>query len=229
MLALIKAPRVISREEFEAYEESRRKGALQSLANNVSARPELLIFGAKDWLLKNYAAITERVAIKKQQGLFNYLRQPGEMGTVFIENQVVQLLQSGTRALLYVAVAFQPDFFNNMSISEVTFVETSIGELLANILLLQQSLSVGIFRDLFQVRNLFECMEAKSNITSAGEEPAEYRSHPNGMKIEVRDLAFSYYEGGVPVLEDVNFVIEPGQIVSIVGYNGSGGLNLKAD
>ena len=140
-----------------------------------------------------------------------------------MESQVIQLLQSGIRALLHITVAFQPDFFNHLSMSELTFVEMSTSELLANINLLQQKVSSGIFRDLFNIRNLFECIEMKSEVHNV-ENPAEYKSHPNGMKIEVKGLTFSYYKDTPPVLQDVSFTIEPGQIVSIVGYNGSGRL-----
>ena len=64
-------------------------------------------------------------------------------------------------------------------------------------------------------------MDMKSKI-SVPQNPVPYGSHPYGMKIEVKDLTFRYKKESAPVLKDVNFTIEPGQMVSIVGYNGSG-------
>jgi len=52
--------------------------------------------------------------------------------------------------------------------------------------------------------------------------PVPYRSHPYGMKIEVKDLTFRCKSDSAPVLKNMNFTIEPCQIVSIFGYNGSG-------
>jgi ABC-type bacteriocin/lantibiotic exporter with double-glycine peptidase domain len=52
--------------------------------------------------------------------------------------------------------------------------------------------------------------------------PASYISDPRGMKIELRNVSFRYKEDCPHILKDVNFIVEPGQIVSIVGYNGSG-------
>jgi ABC-type multidrug transport system fused ATPase/permease subunit len=74
---------------------------------------------------------------------------------------------------------------------------------------------------MFKIRNLFECIDIKSKV-SVPENPAAYKSHPDGMKIQVKDLTFGYGKDTPPVLKNVNFTIEPGQIVSIVGYNGSG-------
>lgn len=41
-------------------------------------------------------------------------------------------------------------------------------------------------------------------------------------KIEFKNVYFSYKEGTEPVLKDINFKIEPGQMVGIVGHTGSG-------
>lgn len=41
-------------------------------------------------------------------------------------------------------------------------------------------------------------------------------------EIEFKNVYFSYKEGNEPVLKDINFKIEPGQMVGIVGHTGSG-------
>ena len=185
----------------------------------MTARNELLIFGAKDWIINTYKAAAERVEALKQKGVVVNLRYPGS-STPFVLTHVVPLLQNGVSALLYLIVAFQPEYFG-MSISELTFVQMSVEDLLASISQFQHGVIASLNSDLLKIRNLFECMEMKSAV-AARENPAEYKSRPGGMKIEVKNLTFSYYETGPPVLDDVNFTIEPGQIVSVVGYNGSG-------
>ena len=86
---------------------------------------------------------------------------------------------------------------------------------------LQKIVSDSLIKDMFKIRNLFDCMNIKSKVT-VPENPAPYKPHPNGMKIQVKNLTFGYKTESPPVLKDVNFTIEPGEIVSIVGYNGSG-------
>jgi len=86
---------------------------------------------------------------------------------------------------------------------------------------LRKIVSDSLIKDMFKIRNLFECMNITSKV-AIPDNPAPYKSHPNGMKIQVKDLTFGYHEDSPPVIKNVNFTIEPGEIVSIVGYNGSG-------
>lgn len=43
-----------------------------------------------------------------------------------------------------------------------------------------------------------------------------------GMRIEARGLSFSYSNGGVKVLKDINLTVNAGETLAIVGFNGSG-------
>jgi ABC-type multidrug transport system fused ATPase/permease subunit len=108
-----------------------------------------------------------------------------------------------------------------MPISQLTFLEGSVEGVFRTIGQLRLLLSARIIQDMFKIRNLFECMEIKSKV-SAPENPATYQSDPRGMKIEVKNVSFTYSKESPPVVKDVSFVVEPGQMVSIVGYNGSG-------
>ena len=52
----------------------------------------------------------------------------------------------------------------------------------------------------------------------------DYEAHrgPNGMKIEAKGLCFRYPGQSGNALCDINLLIEPGESLAIVGYNGSG-------
>lgn len=47
------------------------------------------------------------------------------------------------------------------------------------------------------------------------------RTHVSG-RLEVRDLSFGYASSEQKVLDDINFVAEPGQMIALVGRSGSG-------
>lgn len=61
----------------------------------------------------------------------------------------------------------------------------------------------------------------------AGNEPVELLDYEayrleGGMKIEARNVGFTYPGAEKPVLQDINLVIEPGTTLAIVGFNGGG-------
>jgi len=52
--------------------------------------------------------------------------------------------------------------------------------------------------------------------------PVSFSGSSAGAQIEFRDVVFRYQDGGSPVLEGVNLVITPGQLVGFKGSSGSG-------
>jgi ABC-type multidrug transport system fused ATPase/permease subunit len=186
------------------------------LARSSNSRPEISIFGAKDWIIQHYTKLSESIVSLRESGRLEMKQETSP----FIQQHVFPLLHSGARALMYLVVAYQPDYFG-MPISQLTFLESSVDELFKSMSALRNSLSTRLIKDMFRVRNLFQCIERKSTV-SAPENPATYKSDPKGMKIELRNVSFRYKKDSPHVLKDVSFSIEPGQIVSVVGYNGSG-------
>jgi len=189
---------------------------LEYVAKSTTARAELMIFDAKEWIVKQYREICGKITKAREEGRFEIKKEEPP----FLHRHVFPLFHSAARAFLYVTVAYQPDYFG-MSISQLSFLESSIEEVFTSLSYIRQSLSEKLVKDLFRIRNLCQCMEMKSKILPP-DNPAQYVSHPNGMKIELRNVSFRYNETAPFVLKDVNFTVEPGQIVSVVGYNGSG-------
>ena len=189
---------------------------IDRIAKDVNARPEILIFDAKDWVIQRFAKLTGLIAQLNEIGKVQWRKQRPP----FITRHIFPLLQSGARALLYLIVAFQPDYFS-MPLSQLSFLESSMEGVFSSISHLRRIVSESLIKDMFQIRNLFECMNVTSKV-AIPDNPAPYKSHPKGMKIQVKDLTFGYHKESPPVIKDVNFTIDPGEIVSIVGYNGSG-------
>src|SRR5277367_1012789 len=200
----------------EEYELDRKLRMLERITQSTTARAELMIFDAKEWIVTHYREICARITTAREAGRFEVKQEQPP----FLHRHVFPLLHSAARALLYLTVAYQPDYFG-MSISQLTFLESSIDEVFTSLSHIRQSLSEKLIKDLFRIRNLCECMEIKSKILPP-DNPAPYTSHPNGMKIELRNVSFRYNETAPFVLKDVSFIVEPGQIISVVGYNGSG-------
>lgn len=215
---------------YESETDSERHGrhALRSLlqmSSTLKSRPEILIFGARDWILQKFHSTIHSINVSTDRESARSARRRAEYSgkwwelTTRLKQHFLPMTQGAARALLYLVVAYQPDYFG-MPISQLTFVEGCVSDLFFSTTKLKNVISDKLVRDMFEVRNLFECVDYKSKSSSPAN-PREYVSRAGGMKVEVRGLSFAYREGK-NVLKDVNFVIEPGQIVSIVGYNGSG-------
>ncbi len=85
-------------------------------------------------------------------------------------------------------------------------------------------------------RGLLLLSSASSSSTMAmgvGPHQAEEKSRPDlidyettrmegGMRIEARNLSFTYPGMKNPVLRNINLVVEPGTTLAIVGFNGGG-------
>lgn len=65
--------------------------------------------------------------------------------------------------------------------------------------------------------SIFEQLDERPEIDSGSQE----RERISG-RLEVRDLSFSYPGAEKPVLSDISFTAEPGQMVALVGRSGSG-------
>lgn len=193
---------------------------MHRVAMDRTARPEILIFGAHDWFVRRYAQITELIL----QAKIDRKREDGDYEEYYelFASNLVPTAHVGLRALMYLVVAYRPNYFD-MPLSQLNFVENAIRDIFSSITSLQWKVGDKIMQDMFKVRNMFECIDFESNY-SVPKDPKSYVSHPHGMKIEVKNLTFKYNKESDPVLQDINFTIEPGQIVSIVGYNGSGKL-----
>jgi ATP-binding cassette, subfamily B, bacterial len=190
--------------------------ALGRLAKDPNARPEIMIFGAKQYILDRYSAISEVIRTLKEKGKLEWKSEPDNI----LQRHLFPLLHSGTRGLMYLAAAYQTDYFD-IPISQLSFLESSVEGVFSSIRKLADNLSSRLIGDMFKIRNLFECIDIKSQVCGPVN-PKPYKSDPAGMKIEVKDVMFRYGEKLAPVLKDVSFTVEAGQLVSIVGYNGSG-------
>jgi subfamily B ATP-binding cassette protein MsbA len=74
-----------------------------------------------------------------------------------------------------------------------------------------------------------QALSAASRIFAVLDTEQEIREAPDAVdipplarRIEFRDLRFAYDDGEAPALEDVNLVIEAGQVVALVGMSGAG-------
>ena len=74
-----------------------------------------------------------------------------------------------------------------------------------------------------RIKAYFDFIDPAINGSSARIPPFADYSEPTGcgMKVTATNLTFAY-PSGKPILKNLNFTIEPGECVAIIGGNGSG-------
>ncbi|WP_371923493.1 lipid A export permease/ATP-binding protein MsbA [Pseudomonas sp. OIL-1] len=77
--------------------------------------------------------------------------------------------------------------------------------------------SANIQKGIAAAESIFEQLDEEPEIDTG-----TYEQERVTGRVEVRDLHFSYPETDKAVLEDINFSVEPGQMVALVGRSGSG-------
>ena len=174
---------------------------IKRMARDLTTRPEILIYGAAEWMVKTFATCHKLLLKAKEDGALDYRqREPP-----FIQRYLLPLLQDSCKALLYLVVVFQPDYFQ-MTIPQFTFMKTSVDNIYKTARLFVSKVTNTMLMDLFRIRVLFECMDVRSTEFQVLVNPAEYISNPQGMKVEVKNLSYRYHSEGTYVLKDVIFV-----------------------
>jgi ABC-type transport system involved in cytochrome bd biosynthesis fused ATPase/permease subunit len=195
-------------------EQSTRAETMKFYAHSLAMRPELSVFGLKNWVLREYQKSSNIIAEMEQPA------QPGSAQHQFY-NYLVSFAQTGTRAMMYLLVAIKSDYFR-IPLPSLAYLEQSTQSLFNHTWSLY-SRTGYVLHDLIAIQELFECMEMQPAM-KVPEIPAEYESAESdkGMKIELRDVSFKYPDQSEFVLKDISFVLQAGETLALLGFNGSG-------
>ena len=200
----------------EYMEHISRAETMKSYAHSLAMRPELILFGLKDWVVREY---------HKSSNLIAEMEQPADPYS--FRNQLydyfTSFAQTGSRAIMYLMVALKPDYFG-IPLASLTFLEQSSQSLFIKVY--GEWKRVGfVLHDLMAIQELFECMEIQPCMLPPAE-PVIYESAKGavgtGMKIEFRNLSFKYPGKTEFVLKDISFVLQAGETLALLGFNGSG-------
>jgi ABC-type multidrug transport system fused ATPase/permease subunit len=189
---------------------------MKSFAYSISMRPELVLLDLKDWLVKEYQRSSAIIAEMEEPTDTNSFRQQ-------VYEHVTNLIQNGSRAMMYLLVAFRSDYFG-IPLSILIYLEQSSQSLFLKIWGLWSRIDY-VLQDMMAIQELFECMEMQPNLKVL-EDTAIYKAVRSdkgiGMKIELRGVSYKYPGKQEFVLKDISFVLEAGETMALLGFNGSG-------
>lgn len=162
-----------------------------------------------------------RIAGVENRALLQYLKPYVEVKKVHIKNERLSNLASNVN--LFLGVVFTTVFYYMMIAKDLGI---SFGEYIGftSAFGAFSAAMIGVVSAFLQVNNVIPTYERVKVVL---ETPQEYEENAviTGKlegKIEVNNLSFRYSEEGPMILNDINFVINPGEYVGIVGSSGSG-------
>ncbi|KAJ7781572.1 P-loop containing nucleoside triphosphate hydrolase protein [Mycena metata] len=188
-----------------------RQEKMRNLAFNDAHRPEIELFGLGDWILKTWASARKVVLDSEQTQNF---RDSSLMSKLNFSDFLFALQNIPLVLLLQTSSA---------SLGSLTLYRSSIQSvILASRNLLATSRMV--FQGIFFMSAFCAGRTLKPRLRPNEEDVVCYKTSLNGATIEARNLSYTYPGSSEPALKDVNFKLQSGETLAIVGYNGSGEL-----
>ncbi|KAI6009029.1 P-loop containing nucleoside triphosphate hydrolase protein [Pisolithus marmoratus] len=193
-----------------------RKSALLKLTNK-RLRPEVIAAGIEDYLIREYRKAQESLGDIPDTSpeLLYRPRNP-------VFSRVLSQLSPQAVMLCTAFIAlFAP---SNISLAQLAIVERTNDSLRRTFMDLI-TWTTPLLETAASVERFYEKLDNKSQMED-GTTPYPGPGHDNGkgMAVEFRNVSFNYpvTKTDRSALSDVSFTIQPGQLVVIVGSNGSG-------
>ncbi|KAI0069094.1 P-loop containing nucleoside triphosphate hydrolase protein [Artomyces pyxidatus] len=180
---------------------------MRQLSLSESHRPEVMLFGLGPWILDTWAAAREaglgiNPSRRPQESIFSHMNV-AEVLTALQNIPFVLMLQSST------------------SLGSLSLYRSSIQSIVYTVSNLFITVQMAI-QGIFLMGAFCASMQIEPLLQPKREEKVKYESKTGGMRIEARNLSFTYPGCTEPALKNVSFTLEAGETLALVGYNGSG-------
>ncbi|KZW03861.1 P-loop containing nucleoside triphosphate hydrolase protein [Exidia glandulosa HHB12029] len=195
-----------------AYSEQSER--MRTLAFSEAYRQEVLFFGLGPWILQSWKSA--RKELLRVQTI-TAAASCASMARTFVHSgssEVISLIQ-------HVALAPQ---LSGVTLGVFTVWRSAISSLIQSVSHLSRSCEL-FYQSIFLMQAFIAAMTVRPKLEPRPDNVVPYRTAMSadgnrGMRIEARNLSFRYPEKTQPALRNVNIVIEPGETIAVVGYNG---------
>ncbi|MEM8531854.1 MAG: ABC transporter ATP-binding protein [Chloroflexota bacterium] len=189
----------------------RRSMYLTSLLSETAYAKEVRLFGLRHFLLDRFRTVLQRVFHEERRLTMGHIRHSGSVELVLA---LVQPLLLGFAAIQVLR--------GLLSIGQFTFYTQSIAQFGGAITTLLLGLAQLHENNLF-LTNLFRFLELEPEVEAPRAQSSEHAANISALpEITFRNVSFVYPGTTKPILDNVSFVIRPGESVALVGENGAG-------
>ena len=192
--------------------ESRERAYVLSLLSSRSAAKEVRLFGLAAHLWHRYELLTNERIRRLRLFLAQRLRISlvgSTASAIAMAIALVALVVLLDRGRLDVADALTAGVAMQQLATRLTAMTGGIARLVES----------GMFLDDYQE---FVALAQASGATSGERPPARVPAPEGAVEVELEGVSFTYPTRTAPAVEDVSLRIGPGEVVALVGLNGSG-------
>lgn len=186
----------------------RTRDAMNEVVLEVDYKQELILFGFKDWVMEQWDSARQAMDQYDLQKEYSFKSSVLNMSIInlALTNSVYVLL--ATKAVV-----------TNLSLGQINLHQATAVALFSQV----QQLSLT-YRDIWDATWWFGSFCALLDMQTHNMPTIDYDTHRNrrGMKLEAKNLSFTYPGADEPTLHDINLTINPGEALAIVGFNGGG-------
>ncbi|KAI0032030.1 P-loop containing nucleoside triphosphate hydrolase protein [Vararia minispora EC-137] len=191
--------------------QAERQEQMRQLVFSETHRPEVMLFGLGPWIMNTWSS-ARRTALDIQND-----RLPHHFP---LEALLAQVNMAQVIASLH-NVPFMLMLQSSTALGSLALYRTSAQAFVLAISSLFATAQAAI-QSIFLMGAFCAFMELKPQLRPLATDRAVYAPRVGGMKIEARNIAYTYPGASEPALKDVNLTLEAGETLALVGYNGSG-------
>ncbi|EIM85550.1 P-loop containing nucleoside triphosphate hydrolase protein [Stereum hirsutum FP-91666 SS1] len=188
---------------------------MRHLSTSESHRPEVMLFGLGPWILDTWAN-----ARRASLGLRSHPQArtgPRVLSNLLLHINGAEVITSLQNIPMILMLQ------SSTSLGSLALYRNSIHSIVQAFSSLWVTLQMTI-QGVFLMGAFWASVEVgQSRLNPKPEDQVPYVSRPGGgMRIEAQDLSYTYPGSPTPALHHVNFTLEPGETLALVGRNGSG-------
>ncbi|KAH8106134.1 P-loop containing nucleoside triphosphate hydrolase protein [Cristinia sonorae] len=202
--------------DFHIHQEARtaaKQERMRALAHSDPYRPEVILFGLGPWILQSWANARRRMlGIEHAQSMADM-----KLSSIFLSGVNIPGILTSLQNIPLV-IALQS---SSASLGSLSLYRNSVQCFLFAARNLVTTVQMA-FQSIFLLGAFSAAMEMEPRMQPKKGFALPYRSLPKGMKLEARNLSYHYPGSKTPALSHVNFTLEAGETLAIVGLNGSG-------
>ncbi|KAL1407289.1 hypothetical protein Q8F55_006710 [Vanrija albida] len=186
----------------------RTREAMNEVVTDVDFKQELILFGFQDWILEQWDTAKRAMDLHELQKEYSFK-------SAVLNMSVINLTLTNT---VYVLLATKA-VVTSLSLGAINLHQATAVALFSQV----HQLSLT-YRDIWDATWWFSSFCALLDMQTHNMPTIDYKAHRDrqGMKLEARNLSFTYPGADKPTLHDINLTINPGEALAIVGFNGGG-------